>query len=54
VEYPCHSNANCTDTDGSFNCTCVAGFEGDGFNCTGKIEKEQHIVYAYRMAIIQL
>ena len=35
--YPCSSNANCTDTDGSFNCTCREGFEGDGFNCTGII-----------------
>ena len=33
--YPCSSNANCTDTDGSFNCMCREGFEGDGFNCTG-------------------
>ena len=31
----CHSEANCTDTDGSFNCTCREGFEGDGFNCAG-------------------
>ena len=34
---PCNSNANCTDTDGSFNCTCREGFEGDGLNCTGII-----------------
>ena len=34
--YPCSLNANCTDTDGSFNCTCREGFEGDGFNCTGR------------------
>ena len=33
--YPCSPNANCTDADGSFNCTCREGFEGDGFNCTG-------------------
>ena len=33
----CSPNANCTDTDGSFNCTCREGFEGDGFNCTGII-----------------
>jgi len=32
--FPCHSNANCTDTNGSFICTCMAGFEGNGFNCT--------------------
>jgi len=36
--HTCHSNANCTDTDGSFNCTCREGFEGDGFNCTGKLD----------------
>ena len=36
--YPCSSNANCMDTDGSFNCTCSDGFEGGGFNCTGKLE----------------
>ena len=33
--YPCHSNASCTDTEGTFNCTCNEGFEGNGFNCTG-------------------
>ena len=33
--HSCSPYANCTDTDGSFNCTCREGFEGDGFNCTG-------------------
>ena len=32
----CHSNANCTDSIGSFKCTCGKGFEGDGYTCTGK------------------
>ena len=31
----CDVNANCTDTDGSFICTCNQGYEGDGVNCTG-------------------
>ena len=30
----CHKNANCTDTDGSYECTCNIGFSGDGFNCS--------------------
>ena len=31
----CDENANCTNTDGSYNCSCNPGYEGDGFNCTG-------------------
>jgi len=33
----CHIDANCYNTQGSFNCTCKDGFSGDGFNCTGRI-----------------
>ena len=32
----CHDNATCTDTVGSFECSCEEGFTGDGVNCTGK------------------
>ena len=32
----CDSNAACTDTEGSFTCTCNVGYTGDGTNCTGK------------------
>lgn len=29
--------AACSDTDGSFTCLCLTGYEGDGRNCTGKL-----------------
>ena len=32
----CDENAQCTDTPGSFNCTCNPGYEGNGLNCTSK------------------
>lgn len=32
---PCHSNATCTNTNGTYNCVCDAGYEGDGMNCRG-------------------
>ena len=31
----CHVNANCTNTVGSYLCSCKSGFLGDGKTCTG-------------------
>ena len=36
----CDANAECENTDGSYNCSCITGYEGDGFQCTGKIDKK--------------
>ena len=32
----CHSNATCTNTDGSFTCACNTGYSGNGVTCTGR------------------
>jgi len=29
----CDANATCTDTEGSFTCQCLSGFDGDGETC---------------------
>ena len=31
----CDANALCTNTEGSYVCRCLKGYEGDGRNCTG-------------------
>ena len=31
----CHEAAICTNTEGSYNCSCKEGYDGDGYNCTG-------------------
>ena len=33
----CDENANCSNTVGSYNCTCKDGFTRDGHSCSGKI-----------------
>ena len=33
----CYINANCTNSEGSFSCSCYPGYTGDGFEaCTGR------------------
>ena len=32
----CHFNASCNNTEGSYTCRCLDGYQGDGKNCTGK------------------
>ena len=35
--YSCHQNADCTNTAGSYHCSCKTGFSGDGkVICIGK------------------
>ena len=33
----CSENALCTDIIGSFECDCLAGYTGNGVNCTSKL-----------------
>ena len=40
---PCDTNAQCTNTDGSYTCSCNAGYTGDGTICTG--ESNINILY---------
>ena len=37
----CHVYATCTDTPGSFECTCNSGFTGNGVNC----ESRRNVLY---------
>ena len=40
----CHPNAFCTDTQGSYNCSCHPKYIGDGLNCEGMF-RIYHAIY---------
>ena len=46
---PCHANATCNNTIGSFNCSCNDGYTGDGFTCDG----ERYIDYSNSNLFVQ-
>ena len=33
----CNMNATCSNTIGSFSCSCNSGYSGNGFACSGMI-----------------
>ena len=47
----CSSNANCTDTIGSYECACMIGYTGDGFTCEGMSIVSVTYVQAVSLAI---
>ena len=36
TESPCHANATCNNTEGSYTCTCDSGYFNDGVSCNGR------------------
>ena len=49
--HTCHKDAVCTDTTGSYSCTCKEGYAGDGESCTGIIK--QHFMHSLKENPIQ-
>ena len=33
----CHEHATCTNVLGGYECNCITGYGGDGFDCSGKL-----------------
>lgn len=50
----CHEDANCTNTNGSFYCTCLHRFFGDGITCAGKRNAFQKLRLQLRFTIKQV
>ena len=38
----CSDTAMCLNSPGSYNCSCLDGYDGDGFNCTGALVVEEN------------
>ena len=52
---PCDENAMCENTDGSFTCTCINDYTGDGFTCTGNDGYNNygiHIIFPQKKTIL--
>ena len=52
----CHEKANCTNTNGSFECVCLPGFSGDGRGCynTGSFTCTLILICSLIMSIFRI
>jgi len=42
----CSNNAYCTNSPGSFTCSCNDGYDGDGFCCKGNFTSVNVFLFA--------
>ena len=43
--HDCHRKAKCINTRGSYRCSCLSGYHGDGKQCKGKQVIPVHLRY---------
>ena len=44
LAHNCHADANCSNTKGSFYCTCLNGYSGNGVDCRGTFSDLQYLI----------
>ena len=49
---PCDEKADCSNTDGSYSCTCKQGFTGDGVSCSGMLYSI--LFYFYKLPLYRI
>ena len=55
--HSCDANAECINTEGSYNCTCKPGYQGNGRNCEGKLytrERSKTVKWHFNLNILYL
>ena len=48
----CDTNAECSNTEGSYTCSCRKGYTGDGKNCAGNFFFLFYFAPALKSAIV--
>ena len=43
--WPCHTDATCNNTAGSYSCDCNPGYAGNGFTCSSMLKGYQVVFY---------
>lgn len=45
----CGANALCTNTNGSYSCRCLVGYQGDGVVCTGEVLPDKIVTLCWNV-----